>query len=272
MESMNNLHGLACGLLFAYYSGSPVPASHAGALGPDLTILHPNLLMKKTSLLLAALLSGASLSADEPVSSYSVTADFAYTTKYVFRGVELAEGAFQPGLKLTTGDFYIGIWSSMPADRGYELEVDYYLGYGFALSDSVSLDVGATIYSYPGLDVPGADKTTLEGYVGINGSIEGVNLGLYVYNDFDLDVVTVQGNLGYTIPINETVSMNLSASLGHANPDAGSGYTYYSVGAQFPYKLSDAATLTIGANWASHDISGLDDNHVWANIGFSYTF
>lgn len=230
--------------------------------------------MKKTAFILAALLSGASLSADEsaPASSYSVTADFSYVTKYVFRGVELAEGAFQPSLKLTTGDFYIGIWSSMPADRGYELEIDYYAGYGFALSDNVSLDVGATVYHYPGLDVPGADKSTLEAYAGINGSVEGVSLGLYLYNDFDLDVVTVQGNLGYTIPINETVSMNLAASLGHANPDAGSGYTYYSFGAQFPYKLSDAATLTLGVNWASHDLDGVDDNHAWANIGFNYTF
>lgn len=230
--------------------------------------------MKKTALILGALLTGASLSADESatVSSYSVTADFSYATKYVFRGVEYAEGAFQPSLKLTTGDFYIGIWSSLPADRGYEAEVDYYAGYGFKLSDSVSLDVGATVYHYPGLDVPGADKTTIEAYAGLNGSVQGVNLGLYVYNDFDLDVFTVQGNLGYSIPINETVSMNIAASLGHANPDAGSGYTYYSFGVQFPYKLSDAATVTVGGNWASHDEDTLDDNHAWANVGFTYTF
>jgi uncharacterized protein (TIGR02001 family) len=228
--------------------------------------------MKKTAFILAALLSGASLSANESASSYSVTADFSYATKYVFRGVELAKDAFQPSLKLTTGDFYVGIWSSLPADRGFEAEVDYYAGYGFALSDNVSLDVGATVYHYPGLDVPGADKSTFEAYAGINGSIQGVSLGLYLYNDFDLDVVTVQGNLGYSIPINEAVTMNLIASLGHANPDAGSGYTYYSFGAQFPYKLSDAATLTVGVNWASHDLKGLDDNHAWANIGFSYTF
>lgn len=230
--------------------------------------------MKKTALILAALLTGASLSADEsaPASSYNITADFTYATKYVFRGIEYAEGAFQPSVKLTTGDFYIGVWSSLPADRGYEAEIDYYAGYGFKLSDSVSLDVGATLYSYPGLDVPGADKTTLEGYVGVNGSVQGVNLGLYLYNDFDLDVVTVQGNLGYSIPVNETLSLNLSASLGHANPDAGSGYTYYSFGAALPYKLSDAATLTLGVNWASHDLDGVDDNHAWANVGFTYTF
>jgi len=228
--------------------------------------------MKKITLLLAALLTGASLSAQAPASSYSVTADFSYVTKYVFRGVELAEDAFQPSLKLTTGDFYAGIWSSLPADRGYEAEVDYYAGYGFKLSDAVSLDVGATVYHYPGLDTPGADESTLEAYAGINGSVQGVSLGLYLYNDFDLDVFTVQGNLGYSVPINESVSMNIAASLGNASPDVGDSYTYYSFGVQFPYKLSDAATVTIGGNWASHDLDGVDDNHAWANIGFSYTF
>jgi uncharacterized protein (TIGR02001 family) len=230
--------------------------------------------MKKTTLLLAALLAGASLSADEtaPVSSYSVTADFSYVTKYVFRGFELAEDAFQPSLKFTTGDFYAGIWSSLPADRGFEAEVDYYAGYGFKLSDSVSLDLGATVYHYPGQDTPGVDESTLEAYAGLNGSIQGVNLGLYVYKDFDLDVLTVQGNLGYSVPINESVSMNIAASLGRVSPATSTSYIYYSFGLQFPYKLSDAATLTVGGNWASHDLDGMDDNHAWANIGFSYVF
>jgi len=228
--------------------------------------------MKKTSLILAALLAGASLSAEEAAKSYAVTVDFPYATKYVFRGIEYAEDVVQPSVKLTTGDFYIGVWSSLPLDKGYEAEVDYYAGYGFKLSDSVALDVGATVYHYPGLDGAGVDKTTFEGYAGVNGSVGGVTLGLYVYNDFDLDVVTVQGNLGYSIPINESVSMNVSGSVGNANPDVGSGYTYYSVGAQFPYKLSDAATVTVGANWASHDLSGVDDDHVWFNAGVTYTF
>jgi uncharacterized protein (TIGR02001 family) len=231
--------------------------------------------MKKTALLLAALLTtGASLFAADPApaSTYAITVDFPYASKYVFRGVQYAEGAFQPSVKLTSGDFYAGIWSSLPVDNGYELELDYYAGYGFKLSDSVSLDTGLTVYHYPGLDVPGADKTTFEVYAGLNGSIEGVNLGLYAYQDFTLDVFTIQGNIGYSIPIDDKASLNLSASLGHASPDSGSGYTYYNLGAQVPYKLSDTITLTVGANWASHDMDGVDDNHVWVNAGLTVTF
>lgn len=231
--------------------------------------------MKKTALLLATLLPlGASLHAADPApaSTYTITADFPYASKYVFRGIQYSEGAFQPSVKLTTGDFYAGIWSSMPVDNGYELEIDYYAGYGFKLSDTVSLDTGLTVYQYPGLDVPGADKTTFEVYAGVNGSIEGVNLGLYVYNDFTLDVFTIQGNLGYSIPIDEKTSLNLSASLGLASPDVGDSYTYYNLGAQVPYKLSDTITLTVGATWASHNLDGVDDNHVWVNAGLTVVF
>lgn len=229
--------------------------------------------MKKTSLILAALLAGASLSADEAApASYSVTVDFPYATKYVFRGIEYAEDVLQPSVKFTTGDFYAGIWSSLPLDKGYEVEVDYYAGYGFALSDGISLDVGATIYHYPGLDGPGVDKSTFEAYAGVNGAVGGVNLGLYVYQDFDLEVTTVQGNLGYSIPVNDVVSMNIAASIGNAHPDTGSSYTYYSLGAQFPYALTDKATLTGGLNWSSHDLAGVPDDHIWANVGLSYAF
>src|SRR6185369_11441239 len=117
-------------------------------------------------LLLASLVTtGAWLSAADPapamapapVSSYSITLDFPYTTRYVFRGFQYAKDAVQPSIKLTTGDFYAGIWVSAPLDDGYELEVDYYAGYGFKLSNGWSLDVGATVYSYPGLS-GGGDK------------------------------------------------------------------------------------------------------------------
>ncbi len=228
--------------------------------------------MKKITLILAALLTGASLSAQDAAKSYSITVDFPYATKYVFRGIEAAEDVLQPSVKFTSGDFYAGIWSSLPLDDGYEVEVDYYAGYNIKLSDGLTLDLGATLYHYPDLDGPGVETSTFEGYAGLNGSVGGVNLGLYLYRDFDWEVTTVQGNLGYTIPINDSVSANITGSVGNANPDTGSSYTYYGVGAQFPYKLSDAATLTIGVNWASHDLSGVDDDHVWANAGFTYVF
>jgi uncharacterized protein (TIGR02001 family) len=227
--------------------------------------------MKKITLLLAALITGASLTAaDAPASTYNVTVDFPYTTKYVFRGVQLAKGAFQPSVKLTTGDFYAGIWNSSPVDRGYELEFDYYAGYGFKLPNGWSLDVGATLYTYPGLNV--GDKSTFEPYVGLNGSFGAVTSATYIYNDFTLDVFTVQETLGYSVPLDANTSLNLAATLGRVEPKGGSGYTYYGVGATIPYKLSDKSTITVGVQYADHNISGLEGNHLWGTLGYTYTF
>ncbi|MEJ1972595.1 MAG: hypothetical protein WDM96_09090 [Lacunisphaera sp.] len=59
--------------------------------------------MKKSAVLLATLVMGALLHADEApaapaasASSYSVTADFPYVSTYVFRGVKVTDDAFQP--------------------------------------------------------------------------------------------------------------------------------------------------------------------------------
>jgi uncharacterized protein (TIGR02001 family) len=228
--------------------------------------------MKKITLLLAALITGASLTAAEaPASSYNVTVDFPYTTKYVFRGIELAKGAFQPSVKLTSGDFYAGLWTSLPVNKHYEMEVDYYAGYGFKLPNGWSLDVGATLYSYPGLN-GGGDKTTFEPYLGLNGSFGAVTSATYAYYDFTLDVMTLQETLGYSLPLDEKTSLNLSATVGRVEPDSGSGYTYYGVGVTVPYKLSDKSTVTVGVQYADHNISGLEGSHLWGTLGYTYTF
>lgn len=239
----------------------------------------PNLpIMKKSAVLLAALVTGALLRADEapvaaPATSYSVTADFPYVSTYVFRGVKVTDDAFQPSLKLSAGSAYGGIWLSQPFDSKFDNEIDFYGGYTFALSGGWSLDVGGTLYYYPQLDTStGADSSTFEGYVGLTGTIGGVSLGAYVYRDFTLDATTVQGNLGYGVPINDKVSCNFAVTLGYVSPDHGDGYTYYGAAVALPWKINDKATITVGANYATNDIDGAKDNLFWVNAGFTYVF
>jgi uncharacterized protein (TIGR02001 family) len=232
--------------------------------------------MKKIALILAALVAGASLSAQDPAPaapSYSVTLDFPYASKYVFRGVQYAEGSFQPSVKVTAGSFYAGLWTNQPVTSNIDNEIDFYGGYGFKLSDSWSLDVGATVYYYPELDAStGLDDTTFEGYVGANGTFGSFTVGLYAYNDFTLDSFTVQGTVGYSMTLNDKASVNLLGTIGKVSPDGGGDYTYYGVGATVPYKLSDTATFTVGAQYATHDIDLIDDSHLWFTVGLTVTF
>jgi uncharacterized protein (TIGR02001 family) len=237
--------------------------------------------MKKTTLILAALVSGASLLAQAPAAapvapaapSYSVTVDFPYATKYVFRGIGLADESFQPSVKVTAGSFYAGLWTNQPVTSNIDNEIDLYAGYGFKLSDSWSLDLGATIYYYPELDESsGLDRETIEGYIGVNGTFGSFTTGLYVYDDFTLKSFTVQGTVGYSFPIAEKVSLNLLGTLGMVSPDVGEDYTYYGAGATLPYKLTDTATVTLGLQYASHDLDMVEDSHFWGTIGLTVVF
>ncbi len=234
---------------------------------------------KRTALFLGILTLGA-LSAEAqtptpaaapaPSPAYSISADFAYASAYVFRGVRLAKGAFQPSVKLTAGDGYVGIWASAPTERGYELEIDYFAGYGVTLSDAWSLDAGLTAYSYPRLQ--SGDKTTYEGYLGLSGSLGVLSTDTYAYYDVTLKAFTVQEALGHTFELDSKTSIDLLATVGHVAPDAGGGYTYYGCGVTVPYKLSDAATLTVGLQSADHDIPGVEGRHVWGTIDLGYSF
>jgi uncharacterized protein (TIGR02001 family) len=232
--------------------------------------------MKKTALILAALVAGASLSAQDAAaqaSSYSVTVDFPYASKYVFRGVQLAEGSLQPSIQVDVGSAYVGIWTNQPITSNIDNEFNFYGGYNFTLNDSWSLDLGATVYYYPELDSSlGADRETFEGYVGLNGTFGSFSTGVYAYNDFTLDNFTVQGTFGYSVSLSDKASFDLLGTIGHVSADSGDDYTYYGIGASVPYALSDTATLTAGIEYASHDIDGLEKDHLWFTLGLSVSF
>lgn len=232
--------------------------------------------MKKALFILAVSLTGASSFAQTPSAepvrrSYSVTADFTYVTDYVFRGVQRSEESLQPSVKFTSGSFYAGARSDIPLDKGYELQVDGFAGYQFPLSRNWSLDAGATLYNYPGLDTPGADKTTFEPYVGFNGKLFGLTTGTYAFYDATLKVSTFQQSLGYEIVLDQKYSLQLTGTGGIVDPDTGAKYNYWNFGLMIPCKLNERMTFTFGIQYAANDINTIDDAF-WGVAGFNYTF
>jgi len=230
--------------------------------------------MKKSVLIIAALMAGLSLRADEAKSSYSVTLDFPYTTKYVFRGVELARQSIQPSVELGVGNFTAGIWTNQPLVDNTDNEIDFYAGYSTALSSGWSLDTGVCLYYYPELDASsGADTSTWEPYVGITGSVGSFSPGVYVYYDLTLKNLTVEGQLGYSIPLEPAgASLDFSLNLGRVDPDVGDAYTYYSIGASVPFKLSESGTLTLGVNYAHNNLPGGDSGTFYGTAGITIGF
>ena len=202
----------------------------------------------------------------------SFASDLTLTSSYVFRGIELSELTLHPSLEVAVDDFYAGVWAATPMEKrnsmGYVDEVDFYAGYGVEFSGATALDFGATLYEYPSTSF----DSTFEAFFGVNSEVSGTALGAYAFYDFDLEAFTLEGSLGWSIPLEETgTSLDLGLTLGAVEPDVGDGYVYYGVSAAMPFQVSDNVTITGSVNWTSHDINGVDDNHFFfaISVGFS---
>ncbi len=232
--------------------------------------------MKKTIALCAALLVGGAAFAAEGESSYAVTLDFPYVSKYVFRGVELADHSIQPSVEVSVGDFYAGVWNNTPLQNEHDgdisKETDIYIGYAPALTESLTADFGATYFWYPAVG-PALDDYSFEISAGVTWSVKGFTPSLYLYRDLHLDVTTIQTGVGYSIPLASLgTSLDLNATFGAVQPDDGEDYCYYSVGVSVPYKLSDKFTLNVGASYVENDLDNGDDPGFWGTIGVTYSF
>jgi uncharacterized protein (TIGR02001 family) len=246
-------------------------------------------MIKKTALVLAALVSGVSAHATEAApaaeaSSLSVTVDVTYVSDYVFRGAKAASDSIQPSVEAAYGDFYAGVWYSddVGASAAVSSETDVYAGYGFDVTDIISMDVGVTRYLYDGKS--GIDTT--EVFVGAAADVL-LSPSFYVYYDFDRETFTYEASVGYSIAIDAIKSsLDLSAKAGYVDTSdklkaalAEDNYIYYVVGASIPYSLSETATLTVGVDYIYNNEDtvavfggGGDNGQVVGKVGVSIGF
>lgn len=83
----------------------------------------------------------------------TITGGITGVSDYRFRGVSLSDKDFaiQPTLTVShESGFYVGVWgSNLAANAGDDIEVDLYAG--FSGGDTITYDIGATYYVYPGI-------------------------------------------------------------------------------------------------------------------------
>ncbi|MDC8784645.1 TorF family putative porin [Roseateles koreensis] len=113
---------------------------------------------KPTLILIAAatLLTGTARAADT-TPEHTLTGNLGLSSDYRFRGISQTYKlpAIQGGLDdIHSSGAYLGTWLSNVSGNSYNngagLEVDLYGGYKFALSQDMTLDLGALAYVYPG--------------------------------------------------------------------------------------------------------------------------
>ncbi|MGA3007245.1 MAG: TorF family putative porin [Opitutaceae bacterium] len=247
---------------------------------------------------MAAFLAGASLRADVPseptVTStpkfdYSVSTSVDFSSEYVFRGVKDTNQAFQPSVEVDSNNFDIGVWTNQPILDNQQDEVDFYGGYKYAVNRNLSLQAVATYYWYPEFNrnLPtnhdGA-KDSFEPGVGVTYTIGGFSPSVFYYYDTMLENQTVQGSVGYALPLAKLgTELDLTGYVGASGgrdvapglrPYVHQSYDYYGADVSLPYKLSSNSTLTIAGHYASNadEPAGTKQNLVWWSLALTMGF
>ena len=228
------------------------------------------------TLITAIAFAGLASASANFVDDLSISGSFDYETEYVFRGHDLSDHSFQPGVEfgygLLGGDLYTGVWSSHEISNTDDVntEVDFYIGYAYDLTEfslcdqtvsiPVTLDVGFTYYMFP--DSVLVDRSR-EVYVGV--SLDSLlNPALYYYYDFDKEQSVLELSVGHSVDLSEFIPVDSSLELGaywgfvdaddvaagQGGVDVANGYSYAGVSADVVYPLSQTASASIGVRWA----------------------
>ena len=216
--------------------------------------------MNKT---IASMVAALGVATAANAQDLSITSTVGYESVYVFRGAELADDIFHGSVDLAYGDFYAGIWTAQPLTGSQANEIDFYAGYGFAVSDLVSLDVGGTVYYYP--EAGSGDESTFEAYIGAAFDVM-LSPAAYIYYDFDLEVLTLEGSAGYSVPLSDATSFDLGGYVGFIEPDEGDSQFYVGATADVSYTFTDNASGAIGIR-----VSDLEDGDTEFYWGASFT-
>lgn len=207
----------------------------------------------------------------------AVDVSVGYTSDYYFRGTQLADSFIEAAVDYSEGDFYAGMWTAQPFetakdDSVYLNEIDFYGGYGVALSDVAALDFGLCAYAYPELDE--GDEVTYEPYVGVSFDLP-VSPALYVYYDLTLEILTVEGSLGYSVEVDEVSTIDFGVAVGNVSPDEGDSGIYYTASVGYSLAIGDTASFSCSLNYNDgEDVlsAGNWDDGFYFSLGLSAGF
>lgn len=226
--------------------------------------------MLNKKLLPAALVTILFAGATAAQAEMEISANVALTTDYKFRGISQSDEspALQGGFDIAFDNgMYVGTWaSSVDYDTdgaGFDgsLELDYYVGWGGEITDSVGVDVGILYYGYPGDD--GADGDYLEFYGRV--SVGDGTLGFAYSDDYYGETDTFYYLHGeYSFALGENLSLDLHVGYNDLDEDGGylsdgqDSYIDYSVGLTTSFASVDLTLAVVGTDLDEEEVFGND--------------
>lgn len=245
----------------------------------------------------ALVFGGAAVHAQSPAGSW--TASAAVVSQYMFRGLRFGGPSLQPMVEYDRGALTAGVWASTPLASKVpgqsDPEIDPFVSYKIAASDSLSVQPGATLYLFPrGEPSAGFYRSTFEPNLAVNYTTHGVTLTPKLYYDVVLRGPTYELNAAYALPVKDIGSeLDFYASVGRYDWDAGVARTsphtrmtgnYWNASVTLPFQISARAKISASVGyyegWDSEfRQAGLPTlkntqavGRVVATLGYSLTF
>jgi uncharacterized protein (TIGR02001 family) len=211
----------------------------------------------------AALFAQGATAVAPAAPSVTVTATASVVSQYMWRGLRLSDGGFQPSVEMSSGDLVLGAWANFPFDGdkvpdSSDPEIDLYGSYTFKLEDGITLAPGFTSYHYPSAPTNlGFYRNTFEPNIALSWTMaDGVKLTPKVYYDVVLKGPTYELNAFYAVPLKDIGSeLDFTASFGgykwkeaanDASPDVKAWGMYWLVGVSAPFQLTPKSKLNLG--------------------------
>jgi hypothetical protein len=189
-----------------------------------------------------------------------VQANFAYSTRSVFRGVERAGNSFQAGIELTRDNLHGAIRISQPFGGDSASEATLQAGYRWVASDRLTLEASFAHTWFS--DVPGDEvKRSLEaGLAATFAPVAGFTPGLRYFHDFRFLADTGEISLRRSVALTKLgafLEFNLFGgwASGHnwrpdaAGPRRADDYGYWGGEVSLPYRIGGQATLVAGLHY-----------------------
>lgn len=226
------------------------------------------MLKKLTTLALSTTLctlSGvaAAETVESPLGNFDVSMTATLASDYIWRGQSqtAGEAAIQGSLDVAhESGLYAGVWASNVDDAafpgntsGADIEVDYYIGYGYGFTDDISVDLQLAKYTYPqasqwnGYEV--IPSITAYGFT--LGHKYGVETGVhptYTWVGYDYE-------LPYEITLSASYGLTDQKAGGEDYNDwsVGVGKTIFGLGVSLTYTDTDTESEVCAATYGKDD-------------------
>jgi uncharacterized protein (TIGR02001 family) len=236
---------------------------------------------KKIPFILLVLLF-LSITAAPGLYAGTISGQVDFMSRYIWRGWDLnpdKKPVVQPSFTYSFGDsgFSANVWFSFTSEDKELNEMDLTLSYDFKISETVAISAGLIHYGwYLADDFSFENNTSYELYLSASFPKLPLSPGVSVYYDFNLgDGLYASFSLAHSIKLAETITADLSASLGYNDGQyledyMDTGFSDFNVSMALPFKLGRASVTP----FITYTIVLLDDigkdNHLWFGVSLAF--